>query len=114
MILMEQILEELEEDGVEILTAKNGKEAMEIIQRENPDLIFLDVMIPYISGLEVCEKVKADKNLNKSYVILLTAKGQSFDQENGINAGADLYMTKPFRPREILAKSKEILQMNTV
>ncbi len=114
LILMEQILEELEEDGVEILTAKNGKEAMEIIQRENPDLIFLDVMIPYISGLEVCEKVKADKNLNKSYVILLTAKGQSFDQENGINAGADLYMTKPFRPREILAKSKEILQMNTV
>ena len=114
LILMEQVLEELEEQGVEILTARDGRQALNIIQQEHPDLIFLDVMMPYVSGLEVCETIKQDENLNKSYVILLTAKGQSFDEQSGMNAGADLYMTKPFRPREVLEKSKEILQMNKV
>lgn len=114
LILMEQILEELEDQGVLILTAKDGKKALQIIEKEKPDLIFLDVMIPYISGLEVCEIVKKDLNLSHIYIILLTARGQSFDEEIGMQAGADLYVTKPFRPREILLKSKIILGMNEV
>ncbi len=114
LILMEQILEELEDEEVLILTASDGKTALEIIKEEEPDLVFLDVMIPYISGLEVCETVKNDQNLSHIYVILLTARGQSLDQENGMNAGANLYITKPFRPTEVLRKSQEILGINQV
>ncbi|MDJ0659024.1 MAG: response regulator [Crocosphaera sp.] len=114
LILMEQILEELEDEGVSILTAINGEQALEIIKKEEPDLVFLDVMIPHISGLEVCETVKNDSHLCHIHIILLTARGQSFDEESGMKAGADLYMTKPFRPREVLLKSQEILGIHQV
>ena len=114
IILMEQILEELEDEGVSILTAKDGQEALETIQKEQPNLVFLDVMMPYISGLEVCETIKKDDYFSHIYIILLTARGQSFDEENGIKAGADLYITKPFRPKDVLLKSKEILGIDHV
>lgn len=71
-------------------------------------------MMPHISGLEVCETVKKDHRLSHVYVILLTARGQSFDEESGMEAGADLYITKPFRPKEVLRKSKEILGIDEV
>ncbi|MDJ1183584.1 response regulator transcription factor [Roseofilum casamattae] len=110
LILMEQALEKLEdENNAIILTAKNGREALDIIYAEKPDLVFLDVMMPKMSGLEVCQQVKEDGNLNNIYIIMLTAKGQEFDKKTGIAVGADLYMTKPFRPKEVLAKSREIL-----
>ncbi|MDJ0728807.1 MAG: response regulator [Crocosphaera sp.] len=114
IILMEQVLEELENEGVLILTANDGQKALEMIQKEEPDLVFLDVMMPQISGLEVCETVKKDPHLSHIYIILLTARGQSFDEESGMKAGADLYITKPFRPKEVLLKSKEILEIDQV
>ncbi|MEA5509129.1 response regulator [Crocosphaera sp. UHCC 0190] len=115
LILMEQILEELEEENeILILTARNGTEALEIIQKEQPDLVFLDVMMPQMSGLEVCEQVKQTLKIADIYIILLTARGQAFDRDNGIAVGADLYITKPFRPKEVLKKSKEILGINQV
>ena len=110
LILMEQALEKLEDDNDAILlTAKNGREALDIIHAEKPDLVFLDVMMPKMSGLEVCQQVKENEELNNIYIIMLTAKGQEFDKKTGIAVGADLYMTKPFRPKEVLAKSREIL-----
>ncbi|MDJ1170601.1 response regulator [Roseofilum sp. BLCC_M154] len=110
LILMEQALEKLEdEDDVILLTAKNGKEALELIIQEHPDLVFLDVMMPKMNGLEVCAQVKQNSNFDNIYIIMLTAKGQEFDKKTGIAVGADLYMTKPFRPKEVLAKSREIL-----
>ena len=109
LILMEQILEELEDDDVLLLTAEDGKQALEIINKEEPDLVFLDIMMPYLSGIEVCQTVKNHDHLSNIYIILLTARGQSFDEQNGMRAGADLYMTKPFRPKDVLRKSKEIL-----
>lgn len=110
LILMEQALEKLEdEDGVILLTAKNGKEAWDLIIQEHPDLVFLDVMMPKMNGLEVCAQVKQNSNFDNIYIIMLTAKGQEFDKKTGIAVGADLYMTKPFRPKEVLAKSREIL-----
>jgi two-component system, OmpR family, alkaline phosphatase synthesis response regulator PhoP len=113
VILMEQALEKLEEeDEVELLTARNGIDALEIIQQEKPNLVFLDVMMPKMSGLEVCEKVKNEFKMQDIYIIMLTAKGQEFDRQSGIAVGADLYITKPFRPKEILAKSREILGLN--
>jgi len=110
LILMEQALEKLEdEDDVILLTAKNGQEALQIIEQEKPDLVFLDVMMPKMNGLEVCAQVKQNMSLGDIYIIMLTAKGQEFDKKTGIAVGANLYMTKPFRPKEVLAKSREIL-----
>ncbi|MEM7580778.1 MAG: response regulator transcription factor [Mastigocoleus sp.] len=110
-ILMEQVLEKLEDEGVELLIAENGKEALETIQEEEPDLVFLDVMMPKMNGLDVCRTVKKDLSISNIYIIMLTAKGQEFDKQKGIEVGADCYMTKPFRPRDILEKSREVLGM---
>jgi len=109
VILMEQALESLEDEGVELLTATNGVEALEIIKTEKPDLVFLDVMMPKMSGLEVCQCVKNELQMTDVYIIMLTAKGQEFDKQKGIDVGADLYLTKPFRPKEVLEKSIQIL-----
>ncbi len=112
LILMEQALEKLEENyHVKLLTATNGEEALEIIRQEKPDLIFLDVMMPKMSGLEVCKIVKTELTTYNTYIIMLTAKGQELDKQTGIAVGADLYMTKPFSPKEVLFKSMEILQI---
>ncbi|MGF1521986.1 MAG: response regulator transcription factor [Leptolyngbyaceae cyanobacterium] len=108
-ILMEQTLEDLEDEGVELLTASNGVEALELIQTARPTLVFLDVMMPKMDGFEVCQSVKGDTTLQDTYIIMLTAKGQAFDQQKGQEAGANLYMTKPFDPDEILEKATEIL-----
>lgn len=109
VILMEQALEALEDEGVELLTARNGEEALEIIKTEKPNLVFLDVMMPKMSGLEVCQVVKKDLQMTDVYIVMLTAKGQEFDKQKGIDVGADLYLTKPFRPKEVLEKSSHIL-----
>ena len=110
-ILMEQALEDLEEEGVELLLASNGQEALEIICEEKPELVFLDVMMPKMNGLEVCQTVKQKLNMDKVYIIMLTAKGQEFDKKKGMEMGANLYMTKPFRPKEVLEKSREVLEL---
>jgi DNA-binding response OmpR family regulator len=108
-ILISQTLEELEDEGVELLMATNGEEALEIIQEEKPNLVFLDVMMPKLNGFEVCQKVKSELNMPDIYIVMLTAKGQEFDKQKGNESGADLYMTKPFDPDEILAKAIEVL-----
>lgn len=108
-VLMEQTLEDLEDEGVELLTASNGTEALALIQTEKPDLVFLDVMMPKMNGFEVCQAVKQDAAIQNTYIIMLTAKGQEFDQKQGHEVGADLYMTKPFDPDEVLAKATQIL-----
>ncbi|HEY9816320.1 MAG: response regulator [Leptolyngbya sp. DLM2.Bin15] len=107
--LMEQTLEDLEDEGVELLTAGDGQQALDLIRRECPQLVFLDVMMPKMNGYEVCAAVKQDSNLRNTYIIMLTAKGQEIDKQKGENMGADIYMTKPFDPDEILQKSQQIL-----
>ena len=108
-MLIEQTLEELEDDGVEFLTAENGEIALEIIQEEKPQLVFLDVMMPKMNGMEVCRKVKKELVLNNVFIVLLTAKGQELDRQKGNEVGADVYMTKPFDPEAILNKAREVL-----
>ena len=108
-MLIEQTLEELEDEGVEFLTAENGEIALEIIQKENPKLVFLDVMMPKMNGMEVCRRVKKELELKDVFVVLLTAKGQELDRQRGQEVGADVYMTKPFDPEIILSKAKEVL-----
>jgi two-component system, OmpR family, alkaline phosphatase synthesis response regulator PhoP len=112
-MLLEQTLEELEDDGVNFFSAENGEEALEIIQAENPQLVFLDVMMPKMNGMEVCRRVKKDLALDKVFIVLLTAKGQELDRQRGQEVGADMYMTKPFDPEMILKKAKEVLGLQS-
>lgn len=110
VILLEQVFEDLEDHyDVVLLTATEGESALSLVQSQRPQLVILDVMLPKISGLDVCQRVKADPELSATVVILLTAKGQQFDRQTGLAMGADYYMTKPFRPRELLTKAKTIL-----
>jgi two-component system, OmpR family, alkaline phosphatase synthesis response regulator PhoP len=108
-MLIQQTLEELEDEGVELLTAANGEEALAVIESAKPGLVFLDVMMPKVSGFDVCLRTKRELGLAGTYVVLLTAKGQEFDRQKGYDSGADLYMTKPFDPDALLAKAREVL-----
>jgi DNA-binding response OmpR family regulator len=110
-LLIEQTLEELEDGGVQILTASNGEEALAIIKAEKPRLVFLDVMMPKMNGFDVCDVVKNQLGLKEIFIIMLTAKGQEFDKQRGQEVGVDIYMTKPFDPDELLKKAQEILNI---
>ena len=107
--LIQQTLEELEDEGVELMTAANGEEALAAIESVKPNLVFLDVMMPKLSGFDVCHRTKHGLGLTGVYIVLLTAKGQEFDRQKGQDVGADLYMTKPFDPDALLEKAREVL-----
>lgn len=108
-LLLEQILEDFEEEGVEVLTASNGREALERIKVEKPDLVYLDAMMPEMNGYDGCHTVKNELKLKEVYIVMLTAKGQETDKKKGAEVGADFYMTKPFDPDAIVEKTKEVL-----
>lgn len=108
-MLMEQTLEDMEDDGVDILVAKDGAEALAMIKEHTPNIVFLDVMMPKMNGFEVCGEVKNNLNIKDIYIVLLTAKGQEVDKQKGIEVGADIYMTKPFNPDDIVAKAREVI-----
>lgn len=91
------------------MTAGNGAEALELIKEEKPNLVFLDVMMPKMNGFDVCNAVKNEFGLKDVYVVMLTAKGQEFDKQRGAEVGADVYMTKPFDPDELLDKARTVL-----
>lgn len=112
-MLIEQTLEELEDEGVEFLTADNGESALELIQSEKPNLVFLDVMMPKMNGMEVCSHVKRNPDLKDVYIIILTAKGQELDRQKGQEVGADVYMTKPFDPEVLLTKARDVLGIDS-
>lgn len=112
-LLLEQTLEEFEEKGVDLLLTDNGEDAIEIIKREKPELVSLDIMMPKMNGFDVCNKVKNELGMKNIYIIMLTAKGQAFDKKRGIEVGADIYMTKPFSPDVIIEKTAEILKIKT-
>jgi DNA-binding response OmpR family regulator len=99
----------LKKAGYDVTTAADGEEAMQKINLDPPELILCDVMMPKKTGFEVCYDVKTNEKLKSIKFIILTAKGQRIDEEKGIEYGADLYLTKPFSPRNILAKVKELL-----
>lgn len=110
-LLLEQTLEDLEDEGVELLMAQDGEEALQIITSEHPDLVILDIMMPKIDGFEVCDTIKNKLGMEQVYVLMLTAKGQEIDRQKGEDVGADLYMTKPFDPDDLLEKVVEVLNI---
>jgi DNA-binding response OmpR family regulator len=107
--LLQMTFEDLEDEGVEILVAENGQDALAIIKQEKPDLVCLDVMMPGMNGFEVCDAVKNKLGLKNVTIILLTAKGQEVDRLKGEDVGADLYITKPFDPDALYETAVKIL-----
>jgi DNA-binding response OmpR family regulator len=105
--LLEQTLEELEDEGVELLSADNGEDALALVAAEKPDLVFLDVMMPKMNGYDVCQAVRSDLDLRDVTIVLLTAKGQDVDRLHGLDVGADEYRTKPFDPDELLELARD-------
>ncbi len=108
-ILLKATLEELEDKGVELLIADNGKETLEIIKTKKPELVILDIMMPGMSGFEVCNTVKNVLGMKDIYILMLTAKAEEVDRQKGKDVGADIYMTKPFNPDEVFEKVVKVL-----
>jgi len=93
----------LERQGYEVVTANDGKEALEKVESEHPDLVVLDVMMPYMDGFEVLQTLRRNPNTANIPVIMLTAKAQDADVFRGWQSGVDCYLTKPFNPMELIS-----------
>jgi DNA-binding response OmpR family regulator len=99
----------MEMAGYEVLSAKDGEEALEIVRKESPDLIILDLMIPKIDGWEVCRRIRAESKVGNIPIIMLSARTETEDKLKGYECGTDDYVTKPFSPRELVARVKRVL-----
>ncbi|WP_340820448.1 response regulator [Methanolobus sp. WCC4] len=102
----------LETEGYNVVEAKDGHEAIEKVHSEIPDVILLDLMIPGIDGFEVCRQLRSDPTYSHIPVIMLTARGEIDDKVEGIELGADDYVTKPFNLKELKARIKMVLRRN--
>ena len=99
----------MKREGYDVLVATDGNQALEAIQREQPALVLLDVMMPGKTGFEVCQEVRADASLDGVRILMLTAKGRENDVSKGLALGADGYMTKPFSTRELVEKVRKLI-----
>ena len=99
----------MKREGHQVLVARDGQQALEMIRRERPDLVLLDVMMPGRSGFDVCQAVRADESLAGVKIVLLTAKGRDTDVAKGMALGATDYMTKPFSTKELAARVRQLL-----
>jgi len=97
----------LREEGYEVITADNGRAALEMVQSQSPDLVIMDVMMPHIDGLEVTRRIRQTMDVP---IIILSAKGETADKVTGLEVGADDYLAKPFEPSELLARVKAVLR----
>ncbi len=99
--------------ATELIAAENGEIALEKIRGERPKIVLLDVMMPKMSGFEVCDIVKKDPELRDTYIMILTAKAQETDRQRAKDLGVDYYVTKPFNPDELIRKVTEILNISS-
>ena len=100
----------LERQGYEVITARDGKEALDKVEEERPDLVVLDVMMPYMDGFEVLQTMRRNPSTRDIPVIMLTAKAQDADVFRGWQSGVDCYLTKPFNPMELVSFVKRIFK----
>jgi DNA-binding response OmpR family regulator len=100
----------MKREGYEVSVARDGVEALDVLRRERPRLVLLDVMMPGKSGFEVCQEIRSDEALRETRVLMLTAKGRETDIAKGLGVGANGYMTKPFSTRELVQKVREMLE----
>jgi DNA-binding response OmpR family regulator len=100
----------MKREGYEVHLARDGQEAIDVVRRERPRLVLLDVMMPRKTGFEVCQELRADEAVRDTLVLMLTAKGRDADVAKGLGVGADAYMTKPFSTQELVQKVREMLE----
>jgi two-component system phosphate regulon response regulator PhoB len=108
--LIELVRYNVEREGFDVIATHDGREGLEIARRHRPDLILLDVMMPGMDGLEVCRALRRDAATERTPVIMLTARASESDRVVGLELGADDYLTKPFSPRELVARVKAVLR----
>ncbi|HSF18429.1 MAG TPA: response regulator transcription factor [Vicinamibacteria bacterium] len=108
--IVELLRYNLEKEGFEVSSAGEGKSGLELLRQGNADLLILDLMLPQLSGLEVCKEIRKDDRLETLPVIVLTARGEETDRILGLELGADDYVTKPFSVREMVARVKALLR----
>ncbi|MFC1492950.1 response regulator transcription factor [candidate division KSB1 bacterium] len=102
----------LKKAGFSVIETDNGKEALSLARKEKPDLIILDIMLPGLSGYEVCKTLKTEKDTSSIIIIILSAKGQESEKTEGYEVGADYYETKPFSPKQLVSRIKTFLTQN--
>ncbi|AGB40791.1 response regulator with CheY-like receiver domain and winged-helix DNA-binding domain [Halobacteroides halobius DSM 5150] len=100
----------LKQEGYEVIPAYDGQQALEKIKKKNPDLMVLDLMLPKVDGFDICRQVREDKDIKNLPIIILSAKEEEVDKILGLELGADDYVTKPFSPRELIARVKAVLR----
>ncbi|MCK4966022.1 response regulator [bacterium] len=102
----------LKKEGFNVYETGNGLEALTLVDTVKPDLIILDIMLPGLSGYEICKRVKSNEATKDIVVIILSAKGQEWEKTEGYQVGADLYETKPFSPKQLVNSVKTIINHN--
>lgn len=112
--LLELVRYNLEKNGFDVICASDGRSGQEIATKHHPDLIILDVMMPGMDGLEVCQRLRSDERTARLPIIMLTARTTETDRIVGLEMGADDYITKPFSPRELIARVKAVLRRTTL
>ena len=108
--LRETLVDALESDGFRVVAAADGREALALFRAERPDLVLLDLMLPELSGIEVCRIIRAESGVP---IVMLTAKDSELDKVVGLELGADDYVTKPYSPRELVARIRAVLRRGT-
>lgn len=108
--ILEFVSYNLKKEGYEVSTATNGKSAMEEVKKMNPHLIILDIMMPEMDGIETCEKIRSSNLGNQPLIAFLTARGESYSQVVGFEAGADDYIIKPINPKVLKSRIKALLK----
>ena len=108
--LIELVRYNLEKEGFDVIAATDGQSGLDVIKRHRPDLVVLDLMMPGLDGLQVCQRLRSDPRSGRIPVIMLTAKATEADRVVGLELGADDYITKPFSPREVVARVKAVLR----
>lgn len=99
----------MKKSGYDVMVARNGNEALELINNNKPDLILLDIMMPDVDGYSICKYVKSSKNLKDIVVVFLSAKTEEADIKRGYDLGASLFVSKPFSTRELVKKVKDLI-----
>lgn len=108
--LLEVLQYNFRREGYAVYCSRDGEEGMEMIRRQDPDLVLLDLMLPGLDGIEICRRVKSDALTRSIPIIMVTAKGEESEIVLGLSVGADDYVTKPFSPREVVARARAVLR----
>ena len=108
--ILEFLSYNLKKEGYHVFISDNGRSGLELAKKKIPDLILLDVMMPEMDGIEVCQKLREVSKLNETFIVFLTARSEEYSELSGFSAGADDYITKPIKPRLLISRIEAILR----